>query len=257
MSIKVQTIALYTIVRHQLSRMFRIKIQTFLPAVITTLLYFAIFGTIIGKRVGMVEGFTYNTFIAPGLLMIVVINNAYTNPASSLFTARFQRNIEELLVSPIHDSLILLGYTIGGILRGLLVGILVLIVSAFYINLHLLQVLLSLCIITLIACLFSLAGFTNGVLSKTFEDNMIIPTFILTPLTYLGGVFYSISMLPPTWHRFALLNPIFYMVDLLRYAMIGYPSQNIGVAILVISLFIIGLFGLNLMLIKRNVGIRD
>ncbi|MCR9192329.1 MAG: ABC transporter permease [Gammaproteobacteria bacterium] len=257
MSIKVQTIALYTIVRHQLSRMFRIKVQTFLPAAITTLLYFAIFGTIVGKRVGMVEGFTYNTFIAPGLLMIVVINNAYTNPSSALFTARFQRSIEELLVSPIHDSLILLGYILGGILRGLLVGILVLIVSAFYIDLHIQQILLSLCIVALIACLFSLAGFTNGMLSKTFEDNMIIPTFILTPLTYLGGVFYSISMLPPTWHRFALLNPIFYMVDLLRYAMIGYPSQHIGVAILVISIFIIGLFGLNLMLIKRNVGIRD
>lgn len=255
--IHLQWVALYTIVHHEVVRMFRIGIQAFLPSVITTLLYFSIFGAIIGQRVGLVEGLDYSTYIAPGLVMIAVINNAYTNTSSSLFTARFQRSIEEVLISPIHYSLVLVGYILGGILRGFLVAGLVLLVSAYYIDIRLEQIPFTLGVILLIACLFSLAGFTNGMLAKTFDDVMIVPTFILSPLTYLGGVFYSIHMLSSFWYQLALFNPIFYMVDLMRYSMVNHPSQHIIPALSVICALIMGLFALNLYLVKRGTGIRD
>lgn len=257
MTIKLQLIALYTIIHHELGRMFRISTQVFLPSIITTLLYFSIFGAIIGRRVGLIEGVSYSTYIAPGLVMLAVITNAYSNTSSSLFSARFQRSIEEILYSPIHYSLILLGYTIGGIIRGFLVAILVLLVSAFYIDISLQQLPLTFLFITLIACLFSLAGFTNGMLAKTFDDVMIVPTFVLSPLSYLGGVFYSIEMLSPFWHSIALFNPLFYMVDLLRFSMINLNSRPVETAIFAIIFINISLIGLNLFLLKKGTGIRE
>ncbi len=214
-NIRIQAIALYTVIQHELSRMFRISVQSFLPSIITTLLYFSIFGAVLGQQMQLVEGLQYSTFIAPGLVMIAVINNAYSNTSSSLFSARFQRSIEEVLISPLRPSLMLIGYTLGGVLRALIVATLVLGVSTVFIDLSLIHIPATLGIVILIACLFSLAGFTNGMLAKTFDDVMVVPTFALSPLTYLGGVFYSISMLSPFWQHIVLLNPIFYMVELL------------------------------------------
>lgn len=254
---RIQAIALYTVVHHEMARMFRISVQSFLPSIITTLLYFSIFGAILGQQMREIEGLAYSTFIAPGLIMIAIINNAYANTSSSLFTARFQRSIEEVLVSPIHSSLILIGYTLGGILRALLVAMLVLGVATYYIDISLARLPATFGVIMLIACLFSLAGYTNGMLAKTYDSVMVVPTFILSPLTYLGGVFYSISMLPTFWQHMVLLNPIFYMVELLRYVMLNHPSQHVGAALIVLCLLNVGVFGLNVCLMQRGTGIRD
>lgn len=257
MNIKLQYIALSTHLRHEITRMFRISLQVFLPSVITTLLYFLIFGAIIGKRVGPIEGISYSLYIAPGLVMIAVITNSYTNVSASLFSARFQRSVEELLISPMHNSIFLLGYVLGGIVRGIIVALLVLLVAALFVDLHLSQLPLTLLIIILFSCLFSLAGFTNGMLAKTFDDVSVVPTFILSPLTYLGGVFYSINMLPPIWHSIALFNPIFYMVDALRYAMVGQKSAHLFPAMIFICSLVLFLIWLNLRFLKRGVGIRE
>lgn len=256
-NLSMQGIALYSVIHHELSRMFRISVQSFLPSIITTLLYFSIFGAVLGQRMHAVEGLDYSTFIAPGLIMIAVINNAYSNTSSSLFTARFQRSIEEVLICPLYPSLLLLGYTIGGVLRALLVSILVLFVAAFFIDFSWTRLPATFGVIILIASLFSLAGFINGMLAKTYDDVMLVPTFILSPLTYLGGVFYSITMLPPFWQQLVLLNPIFYMVELLRYAMLNHPSQHAAVALFVLCLLNVGIFWLNVHLIKLGKGIRD
>lgn len=256
-NLRMQGIALYSVIHHELSRMFRISVQSFLPSIITTLLYFSIFGAVLGQRMQTVEGLDYSTFIAPGLIMIAVINNAYSNTSSSLFTARFQRSIEEVLICPLYPSLLLLGYTIGGVLRALLVSILVLFVAAFFIDFSWTRLPAAFGVIILIASLFSLAGFINGMLAKTYDDVMLVPTFILSPLTYLGGVFYSITMLPLFWQHLVLLNPIFYMVELLRYAMLNHPSQHAAVALIVLCLLNVGIFWLNVHLIKLGKGIRD
>lgn len=237
--------------------MFRISLQVFLPSVITTLLYFLIFGAIIGQRVGPIEGVSYSLYIAPGLVMIAVITNSYTNASSSLFSARFQRSVEELLISPMHDGIFLLGYVLGGMIRGIIVALLVLLVSAFFVELHWNRLPLTILVAILFSGLFSLAGFTNGMLAKTFDDISVVPTFILSPLTYLGGVFYSINMLPPIWHSIAQFNPIFYMVDAMRYAMIGKSSAHLFPAMVFICGLVVILIGLNMIFLKRGVGIRE
>ena len=256
-NLRIQSIALYTVIRHEMARMFRISIQSFLPSIITTLLYFSIFGAVIGQQMREIEGLAYSTFISPGLVMIAIITNAYSNTSSSLFSARFQRSIEEVLVSPLQSSLILIGYTLGGILRALLVALLVLGVATYFVDLTIIHLPATFGVIILIACLFSLAGYTNGMLAKTYDSVMVVPTFVLSPLTYLGGVFYSISMLPPFWQHMVLLNPIFYMVELLRYVMLNHPSQHVGLALTVLCLLNVGAFGLNILLMRRGTGIRD
>src|SRR3990167_1566857 len=197
MPIKKQFIIFYTIVRRELVRMARIASQMFLPPVITTALYFLIFGTLLGSRVGNIDHVNYGTFITPGLIMMAVITSAYANVSSSLFSIRFQRSIEEMLVSPIADIALLLGYVTGGILRGVLVACLVFMVSWALVPIHIAHVWLSLIIIILVATIFSLAGFINAILARNFDDIMIVPTFVLTPLSYLGGVFYTTTMLSP------------------------------------------------------------
>ena len=257
MTIKLQWIALYTMIRYELVRMFRIPIQSFLPSVVVNLLYFSIFGTVMGPRIGLLEGVPYSLFIAPGLVMIAVITSAYSNSSSSLFSMRFQRSIEELLVSPIKPAVMLLGYTLGGVIRGLIVASLVLLIASFYVNIDLTHLPFAFLIIILISTLFSLAGFTNGMLAKTFDDVMLVPSFILSPLTYLGGVFYSIEMLPNFWHKVAELNPIYYMVDLLRQALIAQHQMNCALPMTILVLVILSLTCLNLFLLKRGVGIRE
>ena len=257
MIINTQLIGLYTMVRRELIRMFRIASQVFLPPVITTLLYFLIFGSIMGGRIGLIEGVNYTLFIAPGLVMMAVITNAYSNVSTSLFSVRFQKSVEEVLISPMHYSLILLGYTLGGVLRGVIVALLVFLVAFFFLDIDFRALPMTLGIVILVAALFSLAGFTNGMLARSFDDVALIPTFVLGPLTYLGGVFYSTSMLPPLWKNLTYFNPIFYMVNALRHAMIGQQEVNMTLAMSIICLMVVLLTCLNLVLLKRGTGLRE
>ncbi len=257
MNNKQQAIAFYTLLKHELTRMFRISSQVFLPAVITSALYFLIFGSIIGKKMGPINGAPYSLFIAPGLVMMSVITNAYGNVSTSLFSARFQRSIEEVLVSPISNALLLTGFIIGGMLRGLIVAILVLVVSAFFVPMHFYSLPLMLFVVLLVAAIFSLAGFTNALFAKTFDNVMLVPTFILTPLTYLGGVFYSTSMLDHIWTVLSHVNPIWYMVNALRYTVIGVSEASFDSALYFMLSICVTLIVLNLWLLKKGVGLRE
>ncbi|MDR3501020.1 MAG: ABC transporter permease [Legionella sp.] len=257
MAIKKQLVSLYTLVRREVVRMFRIASQVFLPPVITTTLYFLIFGSLIGPRIGEIQGVSYPMFIAPGLIMMSVIVNSYGNVSSSLYSVRFQKSIEEMLISPMHDSFLLLGYVFGGMVRGLIVAILVYLIASFFLTIQLSHLPMTLLVVLLVSAIFSLAGFTNAMVARNFDDIMIIPTFVLTPLTYLGGVFYSTAMLPNFWQKVSLLNPILYMVNALRQAMIGQSEVGMGLAMSIICLMLVLLTALNLYLLKKGVGLRE
>lgn len=257
MAIKLQVISLYTLLRRELVRMFRISSQVFLPPVITTTLYFLIFGSLIGPRIGTIDGVSYPMFIAPGLIMMSVIVNSYGNVSASLYSVRFQKSIEEMLISPMHNGLLLLGYVLGGVLRGLIVAILVFLISSFFLTIELNHLPMTLAVVLLVSAIFALAGFTNAMVARNFDDIMIIPTFVLTPLTYLGGVFYSTSMLPEFWQKVSWLNPILYMVNALRQAMIGQSEVNMGFALGIIVMMLALLTLLNMFLLKKGVGLRE
>lgn len=257
MTTKQQLIALYTLVRREIVRMFRIASQVFLPPVITTGLYFLIFGTLIGNRIGEIQGVGYTMFIAPGLIMMSVITNAYSNVSTSLFSLRFQKSIEEILVSPMHNGLLLLGYVIGGVIRGLLIALLIFVVSSFFLKLEFNHLPLTLVVVLLVSALFSLTGFTNAMLARNFDDVMLIPTFVLTPLTYLGGVFYSISMLPPFWQTVSKFNPVVYMINAMRHAMIGQGEVNMTLSMGVIVCMLILMTAINMILLEKGVGLRE
>ena len=224
-------IALQTIVTREVRRFTRIWAQTLLPPAITMALYFVIFGRLIGSQVGGVGQYSYMEFIVPGLIMMSVITNSYSNVVSSFFSSKFQRNVEELLVSPVSPHTILIGYTIGGSLRGLAVAFIVTLLSLFFTELQVHHLGVTVLVIILTAITFSLGGFINAVYARNFDDISIIPTFVLTPLTYLGGVFYSISLLPGFWQTVSLANPILHMVNAFRYGILGVSDINIGVAI--------------------------
>ena len=253
---KRQYIALYTIVRREIERMMRIASQAFLPSLVTTVLYFLIFGVVIGKRVGTMEGVPYMVFIAPGLIMMAVITNAYSNVTSSLFGARFQKNIDEMLVSPMHHSVLLWGFVFGGVIRGFFVGIGVFIVSYYFNRVGMVHIGMGLLVILLISIIFSLLGFMNALYAKRFDDIMLIPTFVLSPLTYLGGVFYDSHSLSPLFQKLSLLNPIWYMVSALRYAMLGIGDMNIASILMVILLCLALLWILDMFLLRRGIGLR-
>jgi len=246
-----------TIVRKEVTRFMRIWQQTLLPPVMTTSLYFVIFGNLIGPRIGSMEGHRYIDFIVPGLILMAVITNAYANVSSSFFSAKFQRSIEELQVSPTPNSIILLGYVSGGVVRGVLVGVIVAAVSSLFgqLSAHSYAVMAS--VIVLTALLFSLGGFLNGVFARTFDDISIVPNFILTPLTYLGGIFYSIKLLPEFWQGVSHINPILYMINAFRYGFLGITDIHLGVSYTLILLFTAGLFALNLKLLNDGYGIRQ
>lgn len=248
--------ALYAHLSHEMNRMFRIPLQIFLPSVITTLLYFLIFGKVIGERIGDIQQVTYSLFITPGLVMLAVITNSYANAASSLFSARFQHSIEELLVSPMHPAVLLLGYLLGSVLRGVFVALLVMLVAAFFVDLYWTRLPLILLLVAIFSTLFALAGFLNGMLARNFEDVFLVPTFVLAPLTYLGGIFYSLDMLPHTWHQIAQFNPIVYMINVLRFAMINQPYPHVYLALTIIIGLTLGLGLLTFRLLKKGVGIR-
>lgn len=249
-------VAFSTIVYKEISRFSRIWLQTILPPAITMALYFVIFGHLIGPRIGTMHGFSYMKYIAPGLIMMSVITNAYANVVSSLFGAKFQRHIEEILVAPIPNLLLLLGFVAGGVARGVVVGVVVTATALCFTDLHVHSWAITLAVVILTAALFSLAGFINALFAKKFDDISIVPTFILTPLTYLGGVFYSIDMLPAFWQHVSLVNPILYMVNAFRYGMLGVSDIDITTAFSVILLFCALLFGFSMVLLKRGVGLR-
>ncbi len=253
-----QLVAFQTIVNKEITRFLRIWSQTILPSVITTSLYFLIFGNFVGKQVAAINGVSYIAFLVPGLVMLAVITNSFSNVVSSFFGSKFQRNIEELMVSPVSNMTIISGYVIGGALRGIIVGGSVLLVSLFFnpkIEVYNLGILLV--FITLTAIVFALGGLTNGIFAKKFDDVSIFPTFVLTPLTYLGGVFYSIKELPPVWQNISKLNPIIYMVDGFRYGFYGFSDINVVVSLVVLVGFTGALLGLNLYLLDRGIGLKN
>jgi ABC-2 type transport system permease protein len=224
-------VALQTIVYREIRRFMRIWPQTLLPPAITMVLYFVIFGNLIGRQIGDMNGFTYMQYIVPGLIMMSVITNSYGNVVSSFFGAKFQRSIEELMVSPVSPHIILIGYTLGGVLRGLAVGVIVTLLSLFFTDLQVHHLGVTVVVVLLTATIFSLLGFINAVFARNFDDISIIPTFVLTPLTYLGGVFYSINLLPPIWQTLSLANPVLHMVNSFRYGILGVSDIQIGTAL--------------------------
>ncbi|WP_440996908.1 ABC transporter permease [Arhodomonas sp. SL1] len=249
-------IALATITRKETNRYLRIWVQTLVPPAITMSLYFVIFGNLIGSRVGPMEGHSFMEFIAPGIIMMAVITNSYNNVVSSFFGAKFQKHIEEILVSPTPNYTILLGYVAGGVGRGLLTGLIVTIIATGFADLSIQNLWITASVVFLTAVLFSLGGFINAVFARKFDDISIVPTFVLTPLTYLGGVFYSISLLPDFWQGVSLINPILYMVNAFRYGILGTSDIPIGIAYAIIALFIALLGGFSLYLLERGVGLR-
>ena len=248
--------AFRTILTKEVLRFARIWLQTVLPPMITTALYFIIFGNLIGPRIGEMDGFVYMEFIVPGLIMMSVITNSYANVVSSFYGSKFQRHIEEMLVAPVPNYVILTGFIGGGVARGLTCGIAVTLVSLFFtsLNVHNFWVMFSMILLT--AILFSLAGFINAVYAKSFDDISIIPTFILTPLTYLGGIFYSINMLPEFWQKVSLANPILYMINAFRYGFLGISDIRLAASYAISIAFIALLYGFSILLLRRGYGIR-
>ena len=249
-------IAFKTLAHKEVTRFTRIWQQTVLPPVITTTLYFVIFGNLIGPRIGKMGGFDYMDFIVPGLILMAVITNSYANVASSFFSAKFQRSVEELLVSPTANITILLGYVAGGVARGIMVGLVVTLVSLFFSQLQIYNLFVLTSIIVLTSILFSLGGFTNALFAKKFDDISIVPTFILTPFTYLGGVFYSIKLLPDFWQTVSHFNPVLYMINAFRYGFLGVSDISLWTSYSIIIGSIVVLFLLNLRLISRGYGLR-
>ncbi|ADV28921.1 ABC-2 type transporter [Pseudoxanthomonas suwonensis 11-1] len=250
-------IALGTIVRREVNRILRIWGQTLVPPAITMTLYFLIFGGLIGSRIGDMGGYSYMEFIVPGLVMMSVIQNSYGNISSSFFGAKFGRHVEELLVSPMPNWVILWGYVAGAVLRGLMVGVIVLLIAMCFTKVRIPHPLVTLSTVLLGATIFSLAGFVNAVYARKFDDVAIVPTFILTPLTYLGGVFYSVKLLPPWAEAATHANPIFYMVNAFRYGLLGSTDVPLWVAYTLMLAFVAVLSGISLALLRRGVGLRS
>ena len=257
MKAREQLIALLTIMIKEVTRFTRIWQQTLLPPVIMTSLYFIIFGNLIGPRIGQMEGFNYIDFIVPGLILMAVITNCYSNVVTSFFGAKFQHSLEEILVSPTPNYVILLGYISGGVARGIIVALVVTLVSIFFSELRVHDPWVLASVVILTAVLFSLGGFTNGIFAQGFDDVSIVPTFVLTPLTYLGGIFYSIRLLPEFWQAVSLGNPILYMINAFRYGFLGISDISLWLSYLIIGVFITVLFAINLYLLHRGYGIRQ
>ncbi len=246
-----------TIVIKEVSRFTRIWVQTILPPAISMTLYFVIFGSLIGPRIGTMNGFDYIDYIAPGIIMMSIINNSYANVVSSFYGAKFQRHIEEMLVAPIPNFIILAGFVTGGIVRGFMVGVVVTIVALFFTDLQLHSFTITITVVLMTSIVFSLAGMINAIFANKFDDISIIPTFVLTPLIYLGGVFYSIDLLPEFWQKVSAFNPILYMVNAFRYGMLGESDISITHAFIMLIIFTITLMIISLQLLNRGVGIKS
>lgn len=256
MTFQQQWVAFCSIFRKEVNRFTRIWIQTLLPPVITMTLYFVIFGQLIGSRIGDMGGFSYAQFVAPGLIMMAVLTNSYSNVVSSFFSAKFQRSIEEVLVSPTPDYVILAGYVLGGVARGLMIGVLVTVLALLFTSLSVHSWFVTISFVVMTSIFFALAGFINAVYANSFDDISIVPTFVLTPLTYFGGVFYSTSMLPGFWQTLSHFNPIFHMVNAFRYGILGVSDTNVTVAFIGLSSGILVLFFVSLYQLKHGKRLR-
>ncbi len=256
MRMEEQWIALMTIVRKEIKRFMRIWTQTLVPPVITITLYFVIFGNLIGKRIGTMSGVSYMEFVVPGLIMMAVITSSYTNVVSSFFGAKFQRYVEEILVSPMPNYIILMGFVLGGVARGLGVGFIVTLVALFFTDLEIHSYPVTIGIVIVTSVFFSMAGFVNAVYANTFDDISIVPTFLLTPLIYLGGVFYSIDLLPEFWAGVSKVNPILYIVNTFRYGVLGITDINVGWAFFMVGIFTIGAFLFSMHLLNSGKRLR-
>jgi ABC-2 type transport system permease protein len=257
MDLQRQLIALYTIVRKETTRILRIWLQTIIPPVITMTLYFIIFGNLIGRRVGEMSGFDYMEFMAPGLIIMSVITNSYGNVVSSFFAAKFQGHLQEMLVAPVRSYVIIIGHVAGGVIRGLLVGAVVTIVALFFTRIEVQHPLIAISMLVLTAIVFSLGGMINAIFARKFDDVSIIPAFVLGPLTYLGGVFYSTALLPDFWAKVSSLNPILYMVNGFRYGMLGVSDIDIVTAFVIVIVFVVLAFATCFYLISKGIGIRE
>ena len=253
----VRWIGFKTIVIREYGRIIRIWGQTIVPSAVTTTLYFVIFGSLIGRRVGAMGGYDYMQYIAPGLIMMSVITNSYGNVVSSFFGAKFGKHIEELLVSPLPNWLIVAGYSAGGLVRGFLVGGAVTLVSLAFTHLHVHHILIILAAVVLTSLTFSLGGFLNALFAKNFDQVNFIPAFVLTPLTYFGGVFYSVSLLPPWAQTLSYANPILYMVNAFRYGFLGTSDVNVGMAFSLMIVAVVIMFGIAVLLMNRGSGTRE
>ncbi|WP_280539165.1 ABC transporter permease [Chromohalobacter sp. 11-W] len=250
-------IALWTLVTKEVRRYMRIWPQTLLPPSITMTMYFIIFGNLIGSRIGPMDDIPYIDYIVPGLIMMAVITNSYSNVASSFFSNKFQRSVEEMMVSPMPNWVILAGFVVGGASRGLAVGLIVTVVSMFFTDLSIHHPLVTIAVVIMTALLFSIGGFINALVANKFDDISIVPIFVLTPLTYLGGVFYSIHMLPNFWQGVSMINPILYMVNAFRYGILGVSDIPVGGALVAIAVFIVVFFMAGLWMLERGKGIRS
>lgn len=257
MNLQAQLISLGTLGNKEFQRVMRIWVQTLVPPAITMALYFLIFGTLIGRRIGQMSGFNYMEYIAPGLILMSVITNSYGNVVSSFFSAKYNRHLEEMLVAPMPNWAIVIGHMVGGMVRGLLVGVVVTCIALFFTRLPINNPFIAISVLIMTSAVFSLGGLINAIFARKFDDVSIIPSFVLAPLTYLGGVFYSVSLLPDFAQQLSMLNPILYMVNAFRFGVLGVSDIDIRIAYAIILVFLVGLFSLSLLLINRGVGIRD
>jgi ABC-2 type transport system permease protein len=253
-------ISFYTMIRKDIVRMFRIWVQTFLPSVITSTLYFLIFGTILGSQIGEMQGVPYMTFVVPGLVMLAIVTTSYANTSFMFFTSKFfMRSIDEILVSPTPPWLMIAGYVGGGVVRGILVGLLVLLVSLFFtgltLSVHSALIIFFFAVLT--AAVFALAGLVNGIYAKSIDGINIVPTFVLTPLVYLGGIFYSIQQLPDWWQALTYANPLFYLINGFRYGFLGITDIPLSTSLLVLSLMIAVLIAVNWYFIRTGLGLKQ
>ncbi|MEM8660075.1 MAG: ABC transporter permease [Pseudomonadota bacterium] len=257
MSPREQWLAFLTILRKEIRRYTRIWTQTLLPSAITMSLYFVIFGTLIGSRIGQMDGFSYMEFVVPGLIMMAIVTNSYSNVVSSFFGSKFNHSVEELLVSPTPNYVILMGYVLGGVSRGILVAIIVTLVSLFFSRLSIHSYSIVILVVLMTSVLFALAGFINAVFAKNFDDISIVPTFVLTPLIYLGGVFYSMDLLPDFWAGVSKLNPLVYVVNAFRYGVLGVSDVSLTFAITMIAVFTVAAFAYSMYLLNNSTRLRQ
>jgi len=250
-------VAFKTIIVKEVMRFLRIWVQTLVPPAIMMTLYFVIFGNLIGSKIGDMDGFNYIDYIIPGLIMMSVITNSYSNVVAAFFNAKMYGHVQEMLISPIPNHVILLGYIGGGMARGILVGVIVTLVSLFFSDLTIKHPLITIGILLMTSMLFSIAGFINAVYAKNFDDISIVPTFVLTPLTYLGGVFYSINLLSDFWQTVSLANPVLYMVNGFRYGILGESDINPTISFILIFIFTAILYTVAYQLLKKGTGTRS
>ncbi len=252
-----QYVAFITILSKEVRRYMRIWTQTLLPSAITMSLYFVIFGTLIGSRIGVMGGFSYMEFVVPGLIMMAIVTNSYSNVVSSFFGSKFNHSVEELLVSPTPNYVILMGYVLGGVSRGIMVAVIVTLVSLFFTDLHIHNYFVVIAIVLMTSTLFALGGFINAVYANSFDDISIVPTFILTPLIYLGGVFYSMDLLPEFWANVSKINPLVYVVNAFRYGVLGVSDVSLPLAFGMITIFTVAAFSFSMHLLNSGKRLRQ